>query len=94
MTKEEAVTSILTSAKALGTWQKFEQQVRDIIDQIDLPAEFSVRELCELVAATHVNYPDQSVELFGDGSWIVGSCDGQAIDSLQAALQWVILSQC
>lgn len=87
MTKDEAMSEILKVRETNLYWDDSQAEIRKIIDQIDQPpAEFTVRELCELIAATHVNYPDQSVELFRDGSWICGKHDGPDIESLRVKL--------
>jgi len=87
MTKEEAIERLSANLyKPVNELDKL-RAIRDIIDQIDQPpGEFSVRELCKLIAATHDNYPDLHVELFGDGSWICGKFDDEHFDSLRAKL--------
>lgn len=85
MTKEQAMLKIKL-ARTCGNFEESQQEIGRIIDQIDQPGEFSVRELCEAIAATHDNHPDLHVELFGDESWIYGKFDGEGIDSLRAKL--------
>lgn len=86
MTKYEAFEAIAEVSDYVS-WIEYRDMILEILDQIDQPpAEFTVRELCELITATHANYPDLSIELFGDGSWICGRFDNQTIESLRAKL--------
>lgn len=87
MTKQEAMLKIKHVRENVSGYENSQHEISQIIDQIDQPAgEFTVRELCELISATHVNHPGMSVELFGDGSWICSAFDNECIDTLRAKL--------
>lgn len=57
MTKAEAMLAIDKARCANGTYHESKLAIDHIIDQIDQsPAEFTVRELCELIATSTVDY--------------------------------------
>lgn len=86
MTKDEAIAAIIDSRNRMKTWATYVSEVREIIDQIDQPGEFRVRELVELICETNW------VEIYGNHTWTICKCGesreviGMGIDALRAKL--------
>lgn len=91
MTKDEAFEAIIKTCGSMLPWQDTKVWFREILDQIDPPAqEFTVRELCELIENSKQYH---SVTLFGDREWCIESINdhddelvGDGIENLRLTL--------
>jgi hypothetical protein len=93
MTKDEAVAAI-GQAMGFPLWQSSGNKIRKILDQIDQPQEFTVRELVELLGLAGKSV----VSIDHNGDWALQvsatyASHGYTIDSLKSTLTKLATTQ-
>lgn len=86
MTKDEALTEI-DRIRFTYLWQDSRKRIREVLDQIDQPQEFTVRELVELLGLVGKSV----VSIDHNGDWALQAnatyaSHGYTIDSLKSTL--------